>query len=121
MLQIFYLNQIGTCPTRGLNILDLCFVTHPDVVHFCQVIPGLSDHDAALVRFSYHVHINKWQPRKGFLYENANWNAIYYVMSEEYLQLNGVSHMTVEEIWHYFHDHVMNAVNKHVLSKGVKC
>ena len=38
-------------------------------------------------------------------------------MSEEYLQLNGVSHMSVEEIWHYFHDHVMNSVNKHVLSK----
>ena len=26
-------------------------------------------------------------------------------------------HMSVEEIWHYFHDHVMNSVNKHVPSK----
>ena len=25
--------------------------------------------------------------------------------------------MSVEEIWHYFHDHVMNSVNKHVPSK----
>ena len=38
-------------------------------------------------------------------------------MSEEYLQLNSVSHMSVEEIWHYFHDHVMNSVKKHVPSK----
>ena len=54
------------------------------------------------------------------LYKNANWDAIrqdFSVMSEEYLQLNGVSHMSVEEIWHYFHDHVMNSVNKHVPSK----
>ena len=38
-------------------------------------------------------------------------------MFEEYLQLNSVSHMSVEEIWHYFHDHVINSVNKHVPSK----
>ena len=38
-------------------MLDLCFVTHPDVVHLCQVIPGLSDHDAVLVKFSHRVHI----------------------------------------------------------------
>ena len=116
----FYLNQIVTSPTRGSNVLDLCFVTHPDVVHLCQVIPGLSDHDAVLVKFSHRVHINKKQPRKVPLYKNANWDAIrqdFSVMSEEYLQLNSVSHMSVEEIWHYFHDHVMNSVNKHVPSK----
>ena len=113
----FYLNQIVASPTRGSNVLDLCFVTHPDVVHPCQVIPGLSDHDAVLVKFSHRVHINKQQSRKVPLYKNANWDAIrqdFYVMSEEYLQLNSVSHMSVEEIWHYFHDHVMNSVNKHM-------
>ena len=101
-------------------MLDLCFVTHPDVVHLCQVIPGLSDYDAVLLKFSHRVHINKKQPRKVPLYKNANWDAIrqdFSVMSEEYLQLNSVSHMSVEEIWHYFHDHVMNSVNKHVPSK----
>ena len=41
-------------------------------------------------------------------------------MSEEYFQLNGVSHMSVEEIWHYFHDNVMNSVNKHVPSKVLR-
>ena len=101
-------------------MLDICFVTHLDVVHLCQVIPGLSDHDAVLVKFSHHVHINKQQPRKAPLYKNANWDAIHQdfsVMFEEYLQLNSVFHMSVEEIWHYFHDHVMNSVNKHVPSK----
>ena len=83
-------------------MLDLCFVTHPDVVHLCQVIPGLSDHDAVLVKFSHCVHINKQQPRKVPLCKNATWDAIrqdFYVMSEEYLQLNSVSHMSVEEIF----------------------
>ena len=60
----FYLNQIVASPTRGSNVLDVCFVTHPDVDHLCQVIPGLNDHDAVLVKFSHHVHVNKLQPRK---------------------------------------------------------
>ena len=38
-------------------------------------------------------------------------------MCKEYLQLNSVSHMSVEEIQQYFHDHVINSVNKHVPSK----
>ena len=61
--------------------------------------------------------MNKQQPRKVPLYKNANWDAThpnFSVMSEEYLQLNGVSHMSIEEIWHYFHDQVMDSVNKHV-------
>ena len=28
--------------------------------------------------------------------------------------------MSVEEIWHYFHDNVMNSVNKHVPSKVLR-
>ena len=39
------------------------------------------------------------------------------LLSKEYLHLNGVSYMSVEEIWHYFHVQVINLVNKHVLSK----
>ena len=37
-------------------------------------------------------------------------------MSEKYLQLYVVSFMSLEEIiiWYYFHDHVMNSVNKRV-------
>ena len=101
-------------------MLDLCFVTHPDVIHLCQVIPGLSDHDEVLVKFSHRVHINKKQPRKIPLYKKCKLGCHsqdFSVMSEEYLQLNSVFHMSVEEIWHYFHDHVMNSVNKHVPSK----
>ena len=35
-------------------------------------------------------------------------------MSKKYLQLYVVSFMSLEEIWYYFHDHVMNLVNKRV-------
>ena len=97
-------------------MLDLCFVTYPYVVHFCQAILGLNDHDAVLVKYSYHVHLNKQQPTKVPIYRKANWDAIpqdFSVISEECFQINTVSYVSFKEIWHYFHDPVMNSVNKH--------
>ena len=47
------LDQIVKAPTRGLNILDLCFTTHPDKVDGCQTIPGLSDHCRPIARKLY--------------------------------------------------------------------
>ena len=52
-----YLNIPGQCgveqlveaPTRGNNILDLFFTSHPSLVSKCKPIPGIWDHDAVLV------------------------------------------------------------------------
>ena len=46
----FNLTQIVESPTRDRNILDLCFVSHPSLVEYCNVIPGISDHDAVIVK-----------------------------------------------------------------------
>jgi len=42
----FGLGQLVTDPTRGENILDLIFSTHPESVSNIEVIPGISDHEA---------------------------------------------------------------------------
>ena len=46
MAEEFHIEQLVTTPTRGPNILDLLFVSHPDLVTSCQTVPGISDHDS---------------------------------------------------------------------------
>ena len=48
--QDFLLEQIVYEPTRGDHILDLCFTSHPGIIHQCQTIPGFSDHHAVIVK-----------------------------------------------------------------------
>ena len=45
------MQQVLTFPTRGTNILDLCFTIDPDLVQSCQPFPGVSDHDIVLLKF----------------------------------------------------------------------
>ena len=62
-------------------------------------IPGLSDHDAVFGEVFPSCPLKQAATRKVPLYKNTNWDAIrqdFSVMSEEYLQLNGISHMSVE-------------------------
>jgi len=42
----FGLDQLVTEPTRGENILDLIFSSHPESISNVEVIPGISDHEA---------------------------------------------------------------------------
>lgn len=44
------LKQIVIQPTRD-NILDLCFISHPDLSQECAIIPNLNDHDAVVCNF----------------------------------------------------------------------
>ena len=51
--------QIVSFPTRGPNMLDLCFISHPSIVSECYSVPGLSDHDAVIVKFSTSLLIKQ--------------------------------------------------------------
>ena len=53
------LEQIVPFPTRGPNMLDLCFISHPSIVSECYSVPGLSDHDAVIVKFSTSLLIKQ--------------------------------------------------------------
>ena len=59
----FMLEQIVTQPTRGMNISDLCFLSHPDLSNGCRVIPGLSDHDAVIVSLVTKFYLQNKLPR----------------------------------------------------------
>ena len=89
-LDDFHSTPIVTFPTRGPNTLDLCFVSHPDLVLNCDSPPGLSDHEAEL---STTISRGKQAPHKIYLYNQANWTAICDCVSsfsEEYFSLNQV-------------------------------
>ena len=108
------LDQIVKVPTRGLNILDLCFTTHPDKVDGCQTIPGLSDHCAVLISFSHNIQLSRQNRKRITLFDKADWDVIREKMREvceNYLTLNS-STLTVEENWQYFYSHYTHIVNE---------
>ena len=50
----FALDQLVTEPTRGRNILDLIFSSHPESISNIEVIPGISDHEAVYCELILH-------------------------------------------------------------------
>ena len=116
------LEQVVIRPTRGNNILDLCFTTHPDYIEQCATVPGFSDHDAVIVdltnlRTSYNKH-----ERKIYLYNRANWDVVrdeISVVSDMYFNLNENSTRTVEQNWNFFHENILSIVDKNIPAKNI--
>ena len=98
------LEQMVSFPTRGPNMLDLCFMSHPSMVSQCYPIPGLSDHDAVMVKFVTSLVV-KQHSRKVFLYKLADWEEIrakLLTISDKYMELNSKSPRSVDENWLFF-------------------
>ena len=74
--EYFHFEQLVTTPTRGPNILDLYFVSHPDLFTLRQTTPGISDHDSVIVEFYTQIKLAKKSPREIFLCHKANWDII---------------------------------------------
>ena len=107
------LEQIVTQPTRGMNTLDLCLLSHPDLSKGCTVIPGLSDHDAVIVSLVTKLYLQNKLPRKIFIYRKADWNSIrqsIVSLSEEYFSLNETQSRNVLDNWQYIHSHVLQLI-----------
>ena len=58
LVQEFLFDQNVSQPTRGKNIFDLCFTSHPGhIFKNCNVVPGLSDLNAVIIEL-----LNSWIP-----------------------------------------------------------
>ena len=55
----FLLEQVNTNPTRGPNVLDLCFTSHPDCITQWYTALGLSDHEAVIVDLANTIPTRK--------------------------------------------------------------
>ena len=72
----YQLQNAVAFPTRQNNLLDLCFISHLDLVQSCQPYHGLCDHEIALIRFQSQVPLSKQCSRKIYFYQKANWNIL---------------------------------------------
>ena len=71
------LKQLVEVPTRQKAILDLFCVNKPGLIKNVSVIPGISDHDGAvIVDTSLKATINKKPRRKIPLWSKANWQEL---------------------------------------------
>ena len=116
----FHIEQLVTTPTRGPNILDLFFASHPDLFTSCQTAPGISDHDSVIVEFSTQINLVKRSPREIFLYHKANWDLIRERaarISERYFDLNSTDERSVEENWKFLHEQYLQLIEEHVPKK----
>ena len=119
----FHLEQLVLEPTRQYNTLDLCFTSHPKSVTSSQTSPGLSDHEAVVIKFCSQTCLPKQSPRKIHLYNKANWeeSEVVYSMSQKhtYFELNSNSSRSVEENWNFLHSHCLKIIENHVPVKLV--
>ena len=118
--QDFQMVQLVHFPTRGQNILDFCFTTHPDTILSCEPTPGLSDHDAVLITFQTSLLVPKQAPRKIYLYKQADWDTIREKLShlsELYLNTNLHFPCSVNENWSFFCENFLKLLDRHVPTK----
>ena len=95
-------------------------MSHPDNVISCDSLPGLSDHNAVLVKISSQLYYYKQPPRKIHLFKKANWDKIrcnLVLVSNMYFDLNSITSRSVEENWAFIHQQYLHLIHKFVPSK----
>ena len=113
------LQQMVATPTRKTNILDLFLTNRPSLLNRCEVIPGISDHEAVFVNMNIEPHRSKPTKRKILLWKKADFDVINRLL-EEYRDkfINEFKESTpVEEMWQSFRNHCKHIIEKHVPSK----
>lgn len=121
-----HLSQMVLEPTRRCdttaNILDLLFVSKPDLVSNVSVSDGLSDHDVVLATFSYNLKYNNTPYRKIFDFRRGDQDAFLQDMrsfSTQFLSTNP-DERSVEENWGLFKTSTLNIAAKHFPQRTVK-
>ena len=121
-----HLSQMVMEPTRRsdttANNLDLLHVSKPDLVSSVYVSDGLSDQDAVLATFSYHLKYNKTPYRNILDFRRGDQDAFLKDMrsfSTQFLSTNP-DKRSVEENWGLFKTSILNTATKHFPQRSVK-
>ena len=120
--QDFLLEQIITEPTRGDNILDLCFVLHPNCIQHYKIAPGLSDHDAVILDMYHHAGHNVKLKKKIYCYRKADWASLRIELENittTYFQLNEANSRSIQDNRDYFHNLLLQAIDAHIPVKSI--
>ena len=120
------LEQVIFEPTKGDNILDLCFTSHPGPIRQYKIVLGLSDHKAVIIiEILYNtscILINKWLKKYVYCYNRTNWDAFHDEMTEisrYYFEQNENNDRSVEDNWNYIWGNLLKAIIKHPLSSQI--
>ena len=111
------LDQLVTEPTRGRNILDLIFSSHPESISNIQVIPGISDHEAVYCELILHNKLESDNiEHPVFLYNRGNMAQLKADISDfqaDFLSSDPYSN-NVHENWEKFKQAIINTIAKNI-------
>ena len=99
------------------NLLDLFLKNDRTLVNKCEVIPGISDHEAVYVESSMHPRKVKTPPRKVFQYKKADYDQMrdLYDYQKDFTEQTKDS--SANDTWTKFEEKLKEQTNKHIPSK----
>ncbi|VDI33330.1 Hypothetical predicted protein [Mytilus galloprovincialis] len=109
--------QIVKTPTRGENILDLFFTSHPSLVNKCKTIPGVGDHDAVLIDTLAKPQRAKPTKRKIYLWDKANLQSLKADVTLFVSDFVSQPPHNMNTCWTSFRDKVLTLMDKHIPHK----
>ena len=108
LLTSFLFTQLVTEPTRitetSATVLDLVFVSIPDKVQKCSVLPGISDHELVLTDIQVRLkHVEK-PKRKIYLYNKGDFDSFRIDLAEfkqDFFETDPAAREKKKKIDHY--------------------
>ena len=114
------LDQIVSFPTRGNKTLDILTTNRPSLVNACSPMPGISDHDTAvLAEVDCSPKRDKPVRRKLYMWGRANLEQLKeYVQREVHAYVGNYSTSTpVQNLWDGFKSIIESSLSRFVPSK----
>ena len=112
----YNLNQMHEQPTREENLLYLVFTTTQSLLKSSVNTPGTSDHDIILADQITKPHYIAQEPRKKYMFGQANWEEIKTGQNDTYStvkdQYNNLPE--VEPLWKTLKDNIFKFLDQRV-------
>ena len=118
----YSLKQLVDTPTRQGNILDLILTNASEHCNECTTIPGISDHEAVIARFTFCPIRHKQLARNIPLYRKADWPSFNNHMLEFHARIigGGAPTLEVNQLWAEFKQAIHNGISKYIPHKLAK-
>ena len=121
MVDDCYFTQLNS-PTQNESILDIIFTNRPSFINYCNVIPGISNHEVVLTSFMAQAVYHKESDSKHYLWNRANFQEMSIELSRFTAWLSDHFNIRtpVECLWSHIKSELLNLLDKYVPSKVVK-
>ena len=118
----FNLTQMVTEPTRQGNILDLLFISHPDLVDKVYIVPSMSDYHAVICDINLRANPPANPKRNVYLDQRADLEGLRRTLKErfELFQASRPETNSVRANWDQFKADIYNTINEFMLQRTLK-